>query len=800
MSELLHSGAKFTRKGRKIFFSGRSFTRQISAALKAIEGSTRAISEDSADIIVKISRSQRASWTVNERGILEISAPFFPSKNHVLSELWAQDLARACDAACDLSCERVTWSMVRTAEDARECAQAITCAGEHVTDVETFAPMHTDKFKIVCMASSSPAIDHVWLWPEEALKAGTDTREIARQLIKTVQLVAHNLKFEISAFSQFFDLRLGPECCAADTLALAKLELPHESGALAAWTGIAGMAGHKDEAGALVKEAANTLAKVRRKSRKEIATAWEYQQRTTKTGKLQRRKVITERRKPTPEESQAVAVEALRDAIGPQIERLDDWLEAVKSDAPLLSYAYGLADRGVIMKYCALDVLSTSRLRRVFRKTEKEFSAVLAHHRLTPWALSDVERNGMLVDRAKLEANAQLIDKMEKEKLEEIHEVAPGINPGSSNQVADLLFEKLKKEPLEFSKKTKKPSCDKKTLQAYSDEKVIADILEFRKISKINGTYAIGLVDKIGEDGRIRPSINATGTETGRFSCSGPNLQQIPSRSDLSPLIKGCFIPSENCQIVQIDYSTLEVRIVAMLSGDQKMIDIFKRGGDFHREAAIKISRVLWGSEFADCGGLEGDALGLEQKDRRSVVKGVVFGTIYGQSTKGLAELHGIEEKQAEAAHRALVGEFADFGQWVKRTKRDAARAGKVSTTWAGKRGRVRHLPKLGEQATKSDGERQAVNTPVQGSGAEYCTASLVEICKYIRDSAIDARVIMTVHDSIIAEVHDLDVDEYCENAKRIMESWDAGGVPIKVDIETGKNWAELKNYEKKKE
>ena len=799
MSELLHLCPKFARKYRSVFFSGNPFPSQMRAFLHAIKGSFRALEVESADIVMKVVRKDRPSWSVSKEGALEIAVPFYPSKNHVLAKLWEEDVERCFDAATTLSGESATWSVISNVAEARDCIQAITAKGEHVVDVETFAPVYSEKFKIVCMASSAPGLDHVWVWPEEALTENSPLRDEAITLLKSCPMVAHNLKYELSSFSRFFGVKLGPECCAVDTLALSKLELSHCSPALENWTGIAGMGGHKDEAGTLVKEAASIVAKARVKAKKEIPVAWEYRERTTKTGKLQRRKVVSEKRKPTEDEIKKSAKEALQEKLGPLIKNLDDWVDAVVSDYSKLSFAYGLADRSVIMKYCALDVLSTSRLRRVLAPVEKKFSPVLSHYKFAPWAISNIEQNGMMMDEEMLSEAANTLSSKEQAIRAEIGKSYPGVNPTSTRDVSDLLFNKLKKKPIKLTS-TEQPSCDKATLQEYADEKVIADILDLREIAKINGTYATGLLKKISADGRIRPSLNATGAETGRFSCSGPNLQNIPSRGKLAPMIKKCFVVPEGYKMVQIDYSTLEVRIVAMLSGDRDMIEIFKRGGDFHREAAIKLSKVLWGSSFEDCGGLEGEELQKEQKRRRTVIKGVVFGTIYGQTPEGLAATYGIDKKQAKAAQEALLGEFSDFGKWVKSTKAFALREGKVFTTWAKEKGRCRHLPKYGQEKTRKEGERQAVNTPVQGSGAEYCTASLVAIEKYIWDSAIDARVIMTVHDSIIVEVHELDVDEYCANAKRIMESWYAGGVPIKVDIEIGKNWAELEIYESKKE
>jgi len=392
---------------------------------------------------------------------------------------------------------------------------------------------------------------------------------------------------------------------------------------------------------------------------------------------------------------------------------------------------------------------------------------------------------------------------------------APGVDPSSSAQLAALLFGKksaggLGLTPVKVTAKNKKPSTDKESLEALrGSHPVVAALLEHRTISKLNGTYARGLSEALEEDGRIRASLNPTGTETGRLSCSDPNLQTIPSRGEHAKKIKGIFTAPPGSVLVQLDYSTLEMRVAAMLSQDPTMLEAFRSGEDPHTRTASLVSSMVWGSEFETCGlGFTEDEapsdedrekLRAEKKRRRSVCKWVNFGTVYGQSAAALASLAKISEEEAETAQRIVLGRFDSLRAWIEKTAKTATRTGETWSVWGGEPARRRPLPDLGDRTDAgkvSHGERASYNTPVQGSGSEYCLASLVALTRWIEEDGIGARVVMTVHDSIIFEVEEGDVSELAEQARRIMEGWESCGVPLKVDIEIGRTWGDLAPYE----
>lgn len=762
--------------------------------------------------------------------VLYMPEPYHVQANRILAQWFREDLewAVTVDTASLVAPTEAEYTVVETEAEARRCYEHIA-EGLHVFDVETYGKLNEPDFKIVSLASVRGGETNAWVWPEESLREGDPRRPWVERLLRDAQHVAHNAKYEHRSVLCHFGIDMGADATAVDTMISAKLLRADGLVGLDPLANLVGMGGHKAEAKEELAQKVKVLRALRRAADKDVPVKVETQTRVSpKTGKTQKRKVVVESRAPTQAErrEQVIAAWAKPRTIGgerstyaAQAKQLRDWdAQALLVDCPKItadwlhaslarggemSYAYGLIDRDVCHRYNALDTVSTSLLAAKLTPEVydvQSFADVYdSHLGRAPWAVGWVETWGIKVDRTRLAELEVFFNETEAQLLAKIHAHKPGLNPGSTDQLAQFLFKDLKLRPLKTSQKTGKPSTDKVTLEHLRDSHpAIPLIQQWKSITKLNGTYARGLRGFICGDGRIRAHFNITGTETGRMSCSDPNMQTIPSRGEYAKRVKDVFVATAGYKLVQLDYKALEVRIAAMLSQDPVLLDVFARGGDPHRETAEAISEILWVTSFADCGGLTGDALAKEQKRRRDVCKTIVFGTLYGQGPAALAQGAGISEDEATRAQTAVLGRYRVLQKWIEKTAHKAARSGETWTWWAGARGRRRSVPDIGstDNAVAGHGTRQSYNTPVQGTGSEFCLASLVQLVEWIHSDCIDAKLVMTVHDSLIFEVYEDDVPELVEQATRIMTSHESGGVLLDVDVEWGDSWGALEAYE----
>lgn len=773
----------------------------------------------------------RRSWARLEDGTLAFffPEPFRIQSNRILMDWLRADIewAMRVDPEDLPEPELADYTMIETAEQAVEVVDDLL---DRLTalDVETFGVLGEPDFKVVSLALT-PHDDYLqsYVWPEEAMYEGDPRRAPLIRLFREGKLSAHNGKYESRSCDAYFgeDLK---DSLKADTMIWAKLLRADGAGGLAPLAWQVGMGGHKDEAGEALDRAIHILRALRRAADKPVPTKVETQTRVNDiTGRKQRRKVVVESRPPNDAERRQQVIEAWEKPRTMKGERTTyaaeavpwkywnagellvdtpkipaDWLHASLVDGNPWSYVYGLIDPDVCQRYNARDTVSTALIgeqQRPHIEASETFGRVWRSHLAdAPWAVGKVESWGMMIDTRKLDEAERFFTEREAELLAEIQAVKPDINPGSSDQLAELLFKDLRLPVQKKSEKTGKPSTDKSVLKALAEHHpVVEKILEWKSVTKLNGTYAKGLRPFIRSDGRIRASLNITGTETGRMSCSDPNMQTIPSRGEFAKKIKSSFVAPAGHKLVQIDYKALEVRIAAMLSGDPVLLEVFERGGDPHRETAEALSEALWGSPFADCGGLTGEALADEQGRRRGVCKGIVFGTIYGQGPPALAAMTGLTEKEAERAQDLVMGRFRVLRRWIERTAAQASRTGETWTWWMDGRGRRRPVPDIGEQdpGKAGHGKRQAYNTPVQGTGSEFCLASLVACVRWLVETRFPAKLVMTVHDSLIFEVAEDFVDALIEHATAIMVGWPSGKVEIAVDVEVGDDWGSLEGY-----
>lgn len=391
--------------------------------------------------------------------------------------------------------------------------------------------------------------------------------------------------------------------------------------------------------------------------------------------------------------------------------------------------------------------------------------------------LADMEYYGFKVDADGLKKYSEMLKNVENQLSERIYMHAGCIfNINSPKQLGEVLFENL---GLPTGKKTKTGySTGADTLEKLRPyHPVINDILDFRQVSKLRGTYGEGLLNVVDDTGRIHTSFNQTGTVTGRLSSTDPNLQNIPVRFELGRELRKYFI-SENDEYVLIDadYSQIELRILAHISGDEVMISAFKEGADIHTITASQIFHVS--EEFVT-------------SELRKRAKAVNFGIVYGIGDFSLAQDLGITRKQAADYINGYLETYKGVDSYLKSAIENAKINGYCTTMF----GRRRYIPELNSsnKNTKAFGERVAMNSPIQGTAADIIKIAMVNTAKALKEADIDARLILQVHDELIIESHIACAGKASMILKTEMENAVKLSVPLTADIAQGKTWYDSK-------
>jgi DNA polymerase-1 len=405
---------------------------------------------------------------------------------------------------------------------------------------------------------------------------------------------------------------------------------------------------------------------------------------------------------------------------------------------------------------------------RLYREVELPLTRVLA----------EMERAGVKIDTYRMgEITARLAERV-IELEERAYELAgEQFMIGSTQQVARLLFETL---GLTSGRKGKTGySTDAKVLRAIrADHDIVPVIEEWRELSKLLNTYLGPLPALIDEEtGRLHTTINQTVASTGRLSTTSPNLQAIPIRTGLGREIRSAFIAEEGAKLLSADYSQIELRILAHVSGEPKLKEAFARGEDIHRATAAEV-------------------LGIEPAKlttgERSIAKMINFGIVYGISAFGLSENLEIPREQAQAYIDAYLARFPHVQDFIARTIEQAARDGYVTSLL----GRRRPVPEIraGNRQTRALGERLAVNFVMQGSNADIIKVAMIRIHDRLREEGRAARLVLQVHDELLLEVPEAEVSAVRELVKMEMCGAFALDPPLQVDVGVGDNWAEAKS------
>ena len=386
--------------------------------------------------------------------------------------------------------------------------------------------------------------------------------------------------------------------------------------------------------------------------------------------------------------------------------------------------------------------------------------------------LYDMEREGFLVDREELTRLGAGYAAKISELTAKIHDYAGyPVNVNSTKQLGELLFEKL---GLSTGRKTSRGfSTDAETLEnLYDAHPVVPLILEHRKYQKLSGTYVEGLMRQQGPDGRIHTSFDQTAAATGRISSVEPNLQNIPVRSELGREIRKAFIARPGWMLLDADYSQIELRVLAHMSGDEVMIDAFQKGQDIHRRTAAEV----YGMPLDQVTGA-----------MRSAAKAVNFGIVYGISDFGLARNIGVSRKQAAEFIERYLTRYAGIKRFMDASVAQGKMQGYVTTLF----GRRRYLPELSNANynIRSFGERAAMNSPIQGTAADIIKLAMVETHRALLREGFKAKLILQVHDELIVECPPDEIDRAGELLKKAMEGVIEMRVPLRVDASVGRDW-----------
>ena len=392
------------------------------------------------------------------------------------------------------------------------------------------------------------------------------------------------------------------------------------------------------------------------------------------------------------------------------------------------------------------------------------------------YTLGDIERNGVLIDSEKLsQQSKELETKILKLESKVQKNAGEDFNLGSPKQLQEILYEKL---GLPVIKKTPKgqPSTSEAVLQELSmDFPIVHDILSYRAISKLKSTYTDKLPKMINSNtGRVHTSYHQAVTATGRLSSSDPNLQNIPIRSKEGRRIREAFIAPEGYKILAADYSQIELRIMAHLSKDQGLMDAFAKGQDIHQATAAEIFSI----NIDD----------VTPNQRRSA-KAINFGLIYGMSAFGLSKQLQITRAEAQNYIEQYFERYPGVKNYMDETKFSAKQNGYVETV-LGRRLYLADIESSNYQR-RQYAERSAINAPMQGTAADLIKMAMTDLHSKIRNESLDAKIIMQVHDELVIEVNENQLDELSDLTVNIMADIFKLDVDLKVDADIGNNWDE---------
>lgn len=392
------------------------------------------------------------------------------------------------------------------------------------------------------------------------------------------------------------------------------------------------------------------------------------------------------------------------------------------------------------------------------------------------YSLYHMEQAGVRVDKEQLKQYGEQLEGKIATLEQEVYELAgEKFNINSPKQLGEILFERMQ---LPHGKKTKTGySTAADVLEKLApDYPVVQKILEYRQLTKLNSTYAQGLAGFIREDGRIHGKFNQTITATGRISSTEPNLQNIPVRMELGRAIRKVFVPEDGYVFVDADYSQIELRILAHMSGDERLINAYRDAQDIH---AITASEVFH-TPLAEVTPLQ-----------RRNAKAVNFGIVYGISAFGLSEDLSISRKEA----LEYINKYFETYPGVKTFLDDQVKIGKEQGYVTTMYGRKRPIPELksGNFMQRSFGERVAMNSPIQGTAADIMKLAMIAVDRELREKHLRSRIVLQVHDELLVEAHQEEVEQVVQILTDKMKHAADLKVSLEVEAHEGNNWLDAK-------
>ena len=410
-----------------------------------------------------------------------------------------------------------------------------------------------------------------------------------------------------------------------------------------------------------------------------------------------------------------------------------------------------------------------SRLRRLYDEVEEPLIGVLAR----------MEQAGVRIDPSELKDFSDGLRTRAASLEQEIRDMAgdPSLNVNSPKQIGELIFERLNLDPRARKPKKGNWPADEKTLSELSDRSpIIGKILDFRGLRKLLGTYIDPLPSCISpRDGRVHTTFNQALTATGRLSSSNPNLQNIPIRTEEGREIRRAFVPSApGYVIMSADYSQIELRIMAHLSGDEHLLAAFREGIDVHAATAAKIFRIPVADVTAD---------------QRRIAKTANFGIMYGISAFGLSQNLGCPRSEAKQLIEDYFASFPSIRAWIDATL-DGARANGYVQTLLGRR---RYVPDItsGNATVRAYAERNAVNAPIQGTSADIIKLAMIAVDRALESQGLKARMVLQIHDELLLEVPTEEIDRVRTLLLEQMQGVVQLSVPLTVECNYGSNWLE---------
>jgi DNA polymerase-1 len=464
----------------------------------------------------------------------------------------------------------------------------------------------------------------------------------------------------------------------------------------------------------------------------------------------------------------------ITDLIGPKPTRKSDPPQGTMDAVPLkLITPYAAEDADITLRLTEhyQPMLQVMGMTELVQRVEMPLVEVLA----------DMEHAGITVDREILDEQAGQLQQRIAALRDQVHEAAGvGFNVDSPKQLAQVLFKTLK---LPVVKRTKTgPSTDIEVLEKLAEmegldaqaAKVPALVVEYRQLTKLVSTYLVALKEAIDPStGRVHATFHQTGAATGRLSSSDPNLQNIPIRSEVGRQIRKAFVAARDHRLVCADYSQIELRILAHLSGDQALIEAFRGDQDIHTAVAAQVFNVT------------PEAVTRAQRGHAKVVN---FGIIYGVTPYGLARrIEGLDVEAAKALIAGYKAKFAGIDRFLGQCVDQALRLGYVTTML----GRRRLIPQIESSngQTRALGERLAINTVVQGSAADLIKLAMVNLYQRIRDERLPMRLLLQIHDELVVETPAAEADRAGAVVREAMEGAMALKVPLRTEVGVGKDW-----------